>query len=61
MKKVNFLFGSYKVNIDLNACDGIVQIIWRNKLDFYSTILFKIYDGYIQIGSPVQVSETLVL
>ena len=60
-KEGQFIFGNYKVCIDLDACDRIIKIIWHNKLDFHSTILIKVSVNYIQRRSSVQVNEALVL
>ena len=38
-KRNQFLLGSFKICIDFNACDGIVEIIWCERSDFHNIIL----------------------
>ena len=55
-----FLFASYKVCVDFHTCDGIVEIIWRGKTDFHSTIPSSTSLPYTRIGSSIQVNKVLV-
>ena len=55
-----FLLGSYKVCIDFNACDGIVEMIWRGRSDFYCTIPSTTSLMHTRIGTSVQINNTLV-
>lgn len=55
-----FLLGSYKVCIDFNPCDGIVEIIWRGKSDFHCTVKSTTNLMYTRIGTSVQINNSLV-
>jgi len=55
-----FLLGSYKVCVDINACDGVLEMIWCGKDDFHSTIQSTTSPLYTRVGTFVQVSNTLV-
>ena len=46
--------------MDFDLCDGIVEIIWREKLIFHSTLSCTTNENYVQFGSSVQISKTLV-
>lgn len=56
-----FLLGiSFKVCIDFNACDGIVEIIWHGRSDFHSIILSTTSLMHIRIGTSIQINKGLV-
>ena len=55
-----FVLASYKVFVDFNACDGVVEIIWRGKTDFHSTLASTTMIRYTRLGTSVQVSDDLV-
>lgn len=55
-----FFVGSYKVYIDFDAWNRIVEIIWHGKTDYYSTIPSTTALGYARIGAFVQVNKGLV-
>jgi hypothetical protein len=55
-----FILRSYNTYIDFNACDGIVEVIWRGSSDFHSTLPGETPVNGTRFGSSVQISNALV-
>jgi len=50
-----FIVPSYKVYVDFRKCDGVVEIIWRAKIDFHGTSNWKTREGFTRVGTSTQI------
>ncbi|KAF8868942.1 hypothetical protein BD779DRAFT_1458818, partial [Infundibulicybe gibba] len=52
-----FLWGEYGVGVDFQRCSGLVEIYWRGKVDFHSTMASHSPRGVTRFGTSVQLTR----
>ncbi|KIL65066.1 hypothetical protein M378DRAFT_60828, partial [Amanita muscaria Koide BX008] len=52
-----FLWGEYGIGVDFQRAQGLVEIFWRGKHDFHSTMLSSSPDRATRWGTSVQLTQ----
>jgi hypothetical protein len=55
-----FVISSYNVCLDLGACDGITEVIWRSNLNYHKTFASTTTARFTRLRSSTQITNQLV-
>ncbi|KAF7354508.1 Polyketide synthase PksM [Mycena venus] len=51
-----FVWGAFKVGVDFERAQGLVEIFWRGQFDFHGTLSSTDDDGFTRFGTSIQIT-----